>query len=56
VSNARKLGGEQFDAVLKEHLIDRSQPVSDPLKRNNLPTFYTPRKRASRKIRLKSVF
>ena len=38
VSNARKLGGDQFNTFLKERLVDRSKPVSDPLKKNNLPT------------------
>ena len=45
VKNARKLGEDQLNAFLKERLIDRSKPVSDPLKRNNLPTLDAPKKK-----------
>ena len=44
--NARKIGEEQFCLFAKERFIDRSKPVTDPLKKNNLPTFSTPTKKA----------
>ena len=45
VKKARKLGEDQLNAFLKERPIDRSKPVSDPLKRNNLPTLDTPKEK-----------
>ena len=53
MKNARKLGEDQLNAFLKERLIDRNKPFSDPLKRNNLPTLDAPKKRMSRRIKLK---
>lgn len=42
VGNAKKIGEEQFNLFVKERLIDRSKPITDPIKKNNLPTFSTP--------------
>ena len=53
VKNARKIGEEQFCLFVKERLIDRSKPVTDPLKKNNLPTFSTPTKKAVSKDQAK---
>ena len=39
VNNARTTGEEQFTLFQKECLVERSRPVSDPLKKNNLSTF-----------------
>ena len=39
VNNARTKGEEQFTLFQKERLVERSRPVSDPLKKNNLSTF-----------------
>ena len=46
VKNAHKIGEEQFCLFVKERFIDRSKPVTDPLKKNNLPAFSTPAKKA----------
>ena len=46
VKIAHKIGEEQFCLFVKERFIDRSKPVTDPLKKNNLPTFSTPTKKA----------
>ena len=48
VKNAHKIGEEQFCLFVKETFIDRSKPVTDPLKKNNLPTFSTTRRAASK--------
>lgn len=52
VKNAHKIGEKQFCLFVKERFIDRSKPVTDPLKKNNLPTFS--RRRLYRKTRQKS--
>ena len=54
VSNARKLGEDQFNAFLKERLTERSKLVSDPLERNSLPTFDTPKKKSTSKDKAKA--
>ena len=54
VKNAHKIGEEQFCLFVKERSIDHSKPVTDPRKKNNLPTFSTPTKKAFRKTRQKS--
>lgn len=41
VQKVRKVGEEQFNTFIKDRLIDRSKPVTEPLKKNNLPTFST---------------
>ena len=53
VKNAHKIGEEQFCLFVKERFIDRSKPVTDPLKKNNLPTFSTPTKKAVSKDQAK---
>ena len=44
VRNARKIREEQFNLFIKERFVDRSKPVTYPLKKNNLPTLSTPNK------------
>ena len=51
--NVQKIGEEQFCLFVKERFIDRSKPVTDPLKNNNLPTFSTPTKKAVSKDQAK---
>ena len=46
VKNAHKIGEEQFCLFVTERFIDRSKPVTDPLKKNILPTFSTLTKKA----------
>ena len=53
VKNAHKIGEEQFCLFVKERSIDHSKPVTDPLKKNNLPTFSTPTKKAVSKDQAK---
>ena len=53
VKNAQKIGEEQFCLFVKERFIDRSKPVTDPLKKNNLPIFSTPTKKAVSKDQAK---
>ena len=53
VSNARKIGGEQFNLFVNEQFVDRSKSVMHPLKKNNLPTFSTPSKKIASKDKAK---
>ena len=53
VKKAHKVGEEQFCLFVKERFIDRSKPVTDPRKKNNLPTFSTPTKKAVSKDQAK---
>ena len=39
VRNARKIGEEQFNTFIKERLVERNKPITEPIKTNNLPTF-----------------
>ena len=36
VRNARKIGEEQFNLFIKERFIDRSKPLTYPLRKNNV--------------------
>lgn len=53
VENARKIGEEQFNTFIKERFIDRSKPITEPLKKNKLPTFSTPSKKVISKDKAK---
>ena len=39
VRNARKIGEEQFNTFMKERLVERNKPITEPIKKNDLPTF-----------------
>ena len=39
VCNIDKLGQEQYDTYVNERLLDQTKPITDPIKRNNLPLF-----------------
>ena len=39
VRNTRKIGEEQFNTFIKERLVERNKPITEPIKKNNLPTF-----------------
>jgi len=54
VDNAKKLGEEQFSLFLNERLLNRSKPISDPIKKNSLPTFCTPNKKTISKGKSRS--
>ena len=53
IQNASKIGEKQFQLFVKERFIDRTKPVTDPLKKNNLPTFSTPCKKMISKDKAK---
>jgi len=53
IRNAGKIGEEQFNLFFKERFIDRSKPVTHPLKKNNLTIFCTPNKRIVSKDKAK---
>ena len=42
VKNLQKLGEGQYKAFVKERLIDRSKPITEPIKRNNVALFSRP--------------
>jgi len=39
VRQIEKLGEEQYDAYVRERLVSQTKPISDPIKKNNLPLF-----------------
>lgn len=45
VQNAKELGEEQFQTFVKERFVERSKPITEPVKKNNLPTFKTQSKK-----------
>jgi hypothetical protein len=53
IRNASKIGEEQFKSFVEGRFIDGSKPVTDTLKKNNLPTLSTPTKRAVSKDKAK---
>ena len=53
VQNVRKIGEGQFQAFIKERVIDRNKPITEPLKRNNLPTSSTQSKKTISKEKAK---
>ena len=52
VRQIEKLGEEQYDAFVKERLISQTKPISDPIKKNNLPLFSRPPVREKTKSQL----
>jgi len=53
IRNAGKIGEEQFNLFFKKRFIDRSKPVTHPLKKNNLTIFSTLNKRIVSKDKAK---
>ena len=53
VKRVSKIGEEQFKNFVKERFIDRSKPITDPLKKNNLATFSTQGKKTLSKDKAK---
>jgi len=47
-----KLGEEQYDAYVRERLVSQTKPISDPIKKNNLPLFSRPPVREKTKSEL----
>ena len=38
----KSLGQEQYDTYVNERLVNQTKPITDPIKRNNLPLFSRP--------------
>ncbi|KAK2170044.1 hypothetical protein NP493_1165g00003 [Ridgeia piscesae] len=38
----KSLGQEQYDTYVNERLVNQTKPITDPMKRNNLPLFSRP--------------
>ncbi|CAB4019733.1 Hypothetical predicted protein, partial [Paramuricea clavata] len=53
IRNASKIGEEQFKSFVEGRFIDGSKPVTDTLKKNNLPTLNTLTKKAVSKDKAK---
>ena len=49
VRQIEKLGQEQYDVYVSERLVSQTKPISDPIKKNNLPLFSRPPVRAKTK-------
>ena len=47
-----KLRQEQYDTYVNERLVDQTKPITDPIKRNNLPLFSRPRVREKPRTQL----
>ena len=41
IHTIENIGQKQYDAYVRERLIDQVRPISDPIKRNNIPLFTT---------------
>ena len=41
IQTIENIGHKQYDAYVRERLIDEVRPISDPIKRNNIPLFTT---------------
>ena len=52
VRQIEKLGEEQHDAYVKERFVSQTKPISDPMKKNNLPLFSRPPVREKTKSQL----
>lgn len=53
VKRAREIGEEQLKSFIKDRLIDRSKPITEPIQRNDLATFNTPKKKSVSKDKAK---
>lgn len=53
VQDVKKVGEKQFETFIKERFIDRKKPITDPLKKNNFPTFSTQSKKVISKDKAK---
>ena len=48
VRKAREVGEQQFETFLKERLKSKAKPLTDPIKKNNFPTFNNRRNEVSK--------
>ena len=53
VRNVAKIGEKQSNSFANERLVERSKPVTQPLKKNNLPTFTSTNKKTVSKDKTK---
>ena len=52
VRRIEKIGEEQYETFVKERLVNQTKPISDPIKKNNLPLFSRPPVREKTKSQL----
>ncbi len=52
VRQIEKLGQEQYETFVNERLVNQTKPITDPIKRNNLPLFSKPPVREKSKTQL----
>ena len=52
VRNVTKIGEKQSNSFANERLVERSKPVTQPLKKNNLPTFTSTNKKTVSKDKM----
>lgn len=57
VFQIKKLGLDQYEAYVEERLVNQTKPITDPLKRNNLPLFSRPpvREKSSKQLQLSTL-
>ena len=48
----KSLGQEQYDTYVNERLVNQTKPITDPIKRNNLPLFSRPPVREKSRVQL----
>ena len=53
VRNVKKIGEDQLTSFVNEQFVERSKPVTQPLKKNNLPTFTSTNKKTVSKDKVK---
>ena len=53
----KSLGQEQYDTYVNERLVNQTKPITDPIKRNNLPLFSRPpvREKSRAQLQLSSL-
>ena len=57
VRQIKKLGHDQYQAYVEERLVNQTKPITDPLKRNNLPLFSRPpiKVKSSKQLQLSTL-
>ena len=57
IRQIEKLGQEQYDTYVNERLVNQTKPITDPIKKNNLPLFCRPpiREKSKTKLQLSSL-
>ena len=57
VRQIKKLGHDQYQAYVEERLVNQTKPITNPLKRNNLPLFRPPpiKAKSSKQLQLSTL-